>query len=281
MLPGVLPGSETGTLPGGLPFARTGTGSRTLAVLPGLGDALFPGVYPPGAGWALATYFARHVAHHRVVLLSRPRGLPAGYDADDAVENHARALETLAGSSDVVDVLGISMGGLIGQALAARRPDLVDRLVLADAACRLDEVARPDVRELEVLAREHDWAGIRSELARAMFSDARSVTLPPLIRTVLRPALPRPAEPADVRRSVEFILRFDARDDLSAIEQPTLCFGGDRDPYFTPEVLRETADGIPDAELTLAAGAKHAAFDEQKLRFDSRVRSFVRSTTPT
>lgn len=280
MLPGDLPGSETGTLPGGLPFAKTGAGSRTLAVLPGLGDALFPGVYPPLAGWTLAAYFARHLAHHEVVLLSRPRGLPSGYDADDAVENHGRALEALRASSDGVDVLGVSMGGLIGQSLAARRPDLVDRLVLADAACRLDEAARPDVRELEALAREHDWAGIRSELARAMFADARAVTFPPLIRSVGRFTLPRPAEPADVWRSVEFILEFDGRDRLGDIDRPTLCFAGDRDPYFTPEVVRETVDGIPGAELTLAEGAKHAAFDERKLRFDSRVRSFFRSTSP-
>lgn len=281
MLPGALPGSETGTLPGGHPFARTGTGPRTLAVLPGFADVMFPGVYPPFAGWALAPYFARYLAGHEVVLLSRPRGLPSGYGAEDAVETHARALDALAESSEGIDVVGISMGGTIGLALAARRPDLVDRLVLANAACRLDEAARPDVRELEALAREHEWTSIRAALARAMYADSRAVTVPPLIRTVGRVTLPRPAEPADVWRSLEFLLGFDGREFLPDVSQPTLCFGGDRDPYFTPPVTRETVDGIPDAELTLAAGAKHGAFDERKLQFDSRVRSLLGSTSPT
>lgn len=280
MLPGALPGSETGTLPGGLPYARTGAGSRTLAVLPGFGDAMFPGVYPPGAGWAIAPYFARHLASHEVVLLSRPRGLPPGYDAGDAVEHHAAAFEALAGSSDGVDVLGISMGGQIGQALARRRPELVDRLVLANTACRLDESARPDVRELEALARRRDWAAIRAELARGMYADARAVAGPPLIRTVGRFVLPRPAEPADVWRSIEFVLAFDDCDDLADVEQPALVFGGERDPYFTPEVARETAEGLPDADLTLVPGAKHAAFDERKNLFDARVRAFFRSRPP-
>ncbi|WP_265111783.1 alpha/beta fold hydrolase [Halosolutus halophilus] len=267
--------SETGDLTGGHPYAAVGNGPRALVVLPGLGDAMFTGVYPPFAGWALAPYFARYLDEYRVYLCSRPRGLPSGYDATRAADDHARSIEAVAESSEAVDVIGVSMGGLIGQSLARRRPDLVDRLVLANSACRLDEDARSDARELERYAREHDWASIRSKLAVDMFSDGRAITYPPMIRTIGRALLPRPAEPADVWRSLEMILGYDGCDRLDDIDQPALVFGGERDPYFTARLARETAAELPNGDLELVPGAKHGAFHERKRTFDATVRSFL------
>ncbi|TYL38782.1 alpha/beta hydrolase [Natronococcus pandeyae] len=268
-------GTDTGELPGGHPYVKTGSGSRSLVIMPGFGDAMFAGSYPPFAGMALAPYVARYLDEYTVYVLSRPRGLPAGYDADDAVATHARALEAIGDSSDAVDVIGISMGGLIGQALARKEPDLVDRLVVANSACRLDDDARSTVRQFERDAREHDWASIRSKLATAMFTDGRAMVYPLVLQTAGRMFQPRPADPADVWRSLEFILEFDGCDELAAIDQPTLVFGGERDPFFTAPLARKTAAELPNGELELVAGAKHGAFHERKWRFDSRVRSFL------
>ena len=85
--------SDTGTLPGGHPYASVGSGSRALVVLPGFGDAMFSGRYPPFSGWALAPYFARYLDDYTIYVLSRPRGLLAGYDEDDAVASNESALE--------------------------------------------------------------------------------------------------------------------------------------------------------------------------------------------
>lgn len=275
--------SDTGTFPGDHPYASVGNGDRALVVMPGFGDAMFSGRYPPFSGWGLAPYFARYLDEYTVYLLSRPRRLPPGYDEDDAVRSHADAFRAIADSSDAdaVDAIGISMGGLIGQALARREPELIDRLVLANSACRLDDDARSTVRRFERHAREHDWASIRSELAAAMFSDGRAMAYPTLLQTIGRFVQPRPAEPADVWRSLEFILAYDGCDTLGEIDQPTLVFGGDRDPFFTAERARETAAGLPDGRLELVAGAKHGAFHERKATFDSQVRAFLeRSGTP-
>ena len=268
-------------LPGNHPYVSVGDGPRALVVLPGFGDAMFPGRYPPFSGWALAPYFTSYLSDYTVYLLSRPRGLPPGYDEADALESHTQAFEAIADSHDAVDAVGISMGGLIGQSIARRKPELIDRLVLANSACRLDDDARTTARRFERNARERDWASIRSELAAAMFSDGRAMAYPPMLQTIGRFVQPRPADPADVWRSLEFILEFDGCDRLEEIGQPTLVFGGKRDPYFMAELTRETADGIPNGELELVAGAKHGAFHERKATFDSRVRGFLERSEPS
>lgn len=271
-LPGV-PGlwTETGTLPGEFPYVRVGDGPRTLAVLPGFGDTMFPGRYPAASGPLLAAYFGRYLEEHTVYLISRPRGLAGDYSLERSADDHAPVLERLA----PVDVLGISMGGLIGQQLCVRHPNLVDRLVVASSACRLGDDGREPVRRMHEFARERDWFSIRAELARGMYSDLRAVAYPLAIQTVGRLVLPRPAVPGDVSASLAAILDYDGRADLDAVEQPTLVVGGSRDPYFTADVQRETADGIPDAELSLLTGAKHGAFHERKATFDRRTTRFL------
>lgn len=271
-------GRTSGMLAGRFPYTSVGSGSRSLVVLPGVGDAMHPGPHPPGSTVVGRTYFRRLRRDRTVFVVSRPRGLPEDFDIEASAENHVDALEAIRaadGSDDRIELVGVSMGGLIGQELARRRPDLVDALVLANSGCRIDDDARPAIDRLHRYATDRRWADIRAQLAEAMFSDWRSLSYPPLLRTLWRPFLPRPADPADVERSFEAIRSYDGTGGLAGIEPSTLVFGGDRDPYFTPRVLRETADGIPDAELSLVPGAKHAAFHERKRTFDSQVRSFL------
>ena len=104
--------------------------------------------------------------------------------------------------------------------------------------------------------------------------DLRSVTYPPIIQTVGRFVHPRPADPDDDRISLEAILAYEGRNDLGRIEQPTLVIGGDRDTYFTAPLQRETAEGIPEASLSLIPGTKHSAFHERKLTFERRTTAF-------
>lgn len=263
---------ETGALLDEFPYVRVGDGPRTLLVVPGVEDAIFEGTYPPVAGWAMQAYFARYLDEHTVYVVSRPRGLPEGYTARDAAADYARLLDAELGR---VDVMGISAGGMMGIELSADRPDLVERFVLVDSGYRIAEECLDDVRRLREYAVECDWAAIRAELARAMFSDVRQVVYPPLIRTVGRFVLPLPAVASDVRIAFDLVLAYDGRDRLREIDQPTLVFAGSRDPYFTEAIVTETADVVPNATLSLVEGAKHAAYHERKWTFDDRATEFL------
>lgn len=266
------PRTPTGHLLDRFPYVRAGTGERTLAVLPGFGDAMFDGTYPPGTSWPLRWYFRQFVDDYAVYVLSRPRSLPADATIPEMADDYATALDALPGPTDV---LGISMGGMIGIELAVRHPEVVDRLVVTSSGIRLADDARPAVERLLALARDRDWAAIRARLADAMFADWRRVAYPTTVLTVGRLVMPRPADPDDVTTSLEAILAYDGSDTAPRIEHPTLVIAGTDDPYFTESIQRETADGIDDAELSLIQGGRHGAFHERKSTFDARVRAFL------
>ena len=252
------------------PYVRVGDGPRTLLVVPGIDDAMYSGRYPPGARASMYAYFSAYVDDFTVYVVSRPRHLPEDAGIDEMADGYARVLDEALGPAAV---LGVSMGGMIAQSLAARHPDVVERLVLANTGPRVDDVDTVD-RFLGYAA-DRDWAAIRAELSSAMFSDWRAAVYPPVALTLGRVLAPRPADPDDVRISLEAIREFDGRDLLGDVEAPTLVFGGTEDPFFPEALLRETAAGIPGAELTLVHGGKHGAFHEQKPAFDSRVVSFL------
>ncbi|XVH31538.1 alpha/beta fold hydrolase [Haloferacaceae archaeon DSL9] len=263
---------EAGRLLDELPYVRAGGGQRTLVVIPGFGDSMFAGEYPPAAAWLLRRYYHWFADNYTVQLISRPRGLPRGYSIADAVEQYALVLEETLGA---VDVLGLSMGGFVGQELAARYPDLVEKLVVTVSGRRVAENGRETVRRWLRYAREEDWFSIRSELAREFYADWRRFALPPVIHTTGRLVLPRPAVPSDVSRSLEAILRYDGTERLGDIEAPTLVIGGSEDRFFPESILRETADGIADGRARPIAGAKHGAFDERKYAHDTAVKEFL------
>lgn len=261
---------ERGQLQGAFPYVRVGDGPQTLLVVPGLGDAMFDGEYGPLAARGIALYLRRFFDDHTVYVVSRPRGLDEGTSIREMAADYARILDRDPGPASV---LGVSMGGLISQKLAYQRPDLVDRLVVAVSGCRLGADGEPIVHRLQKYARDREWVEIRARLLREMYACVRWAVYPRVASTAghRRP----PAEPQDVTVSIDAVLDFDGTDRLGGIDAPTLVTGGTEDVFFPKEILRETRDGLSDAELVMFNGARHGAFHEHKETFDAIVSTFL------
>src|SRR6185436_12705574 len=144
---------ETGVLPTGHPYARIGTGSRTVLYLPGLSFTAEPStVASTRRSWKR---WLDIIARHDLlfVQVGRRADLPPGSTTGDVADDYAAVIREQWGSA--VGVMGISTGGHYAQWLAIRHPKLVERLVLGFTAHRVPD----DVKVRQRRAVNHFLAG--------------------------------------------------------------------------------------------------------------------------
>lgn len=172
---------------------------------------------------------------------------------------------------ETVDVVGHSLGGMIGAELAAICPQQVRRLVLADAfGLWIEEEQLPDPFALDP-----------EELRQAKWHD---------------PAAAPDPEPSTIRRdpddpSVAELARFEnlaaatkllwpipdrgLRKRLPLIEAPTFVLHGESDGLIPMAYAEEFARLIPDARLVRIAGAGHLPMLEREDEFVEAVEGFL------
>ena len=253
---------DTGVLPAGHPYTRIGSGSRVVLYLPGLSFTADP-VKPASARRAWKRWLEPIERYDLTIFdVGRRADLPPGSSAADVADDYATVIREQWGRA--VAVMGISTGGHYGQWLAARHPDLVDRLVLGFTAHRLT----PEVRARQDLAVQHFLAG-RWRAGWAQFGPwalPNHPTIGSAVTWLIGPYIG--GRPKDLR-----VLRIDAHADdthdstavLVDIRCPTLVASGGRDTAYPPDLVRELVAGIQDVRHIeypdaghLGAGAKGA-----------------------
>jgi 3-oxoadipate enol-lactonase len=154
--------------------------------------------------------------------------------------------ETFAGQPAAL--VGNSFGGLVALDLAARRPELVTKLVLLDAALPDHEFSD----EVENYADEEERLLEAGDLDGAveLNLDFWCPSVADRVRTMVAGALQWEGE------EIEAI-------DLSAVRAPTLVAVGEQDKPDFHAIAGRLAREIPDAELAVIPGAGHLPSLEQ------------------
>jgi len=252
----------------GLPYARFGRGPRPLVAIQGL---MLEHVPPPVYVTAIYRFLGRD---HTVYAVTRRTGLPRGTSIADMAADHAVMIREAFGGP--VDVIGTSTGGSIALQLAADHPDVVRRLVVHSSAHELGAWAKAWQLELAHLAQRRRWREVWAQLMSVVLpsSGVWWVLSRPLV-WVLPPflALGAPRDPGDLVATVEAEDRFSFRERLGDVMAPTLVVAGELDRFYTPDLFRETAAGIPGARLVLYPGMGHPA---EGKRFEHDVLAFLR-----
>jgi 3-oxoadipate enol-lactonase len=177
-----------------------------------------------------------------------------------------------------VTLIGHSMGGSVACELALRRPDLVERLVLVDAA--IDARRMPGFSRTYLLP-SYGWALFRLVLLGARISSPIGRRVPHVHGGGwVRPWLRRGSylagfEPEPLHRLYRALFAAEAGDRLGRIAQPTLVISGQLDSLVPPSHSRRLAGRIPGARYVEIPGALHNPMDERPRAFEQALRAFL------
>jgi len=220
---------------------------------------------------------ARLAGDFRIALYDkRGHGLseapPAPYTIDDHVGDLAALLDHLGIARAAV--VGLSVGGLIAQGLAAARPDLVAALVLIGTAPKLGTAETWNARIETVAAK--GIAALADDILPRWFTAAfRSPDNPAFAG--YRAMLAR--SPAEGYAGTCAALRdADLTASTRALRLPALCLVGDQDGSTPPDLVRATAALIAGAEFEVIAGAGHIPCVEQPAATAALIGDFLRRT---
>lgn len=248
-------------------YVSFGYGSKTLVLLPGLSDGL---VTVKGKALLLAKPYRIFFKNYTVYMFSRKNKMPEGYSIRDMAADQARVLQKLGITKACV--MGVSQGGMIAQYMAIDYPEMIEKLVIAVSAPKVNEVIQDCVGRWIQFAEQGDHKSLMVDIAEKGYSEKYLKKY----RT-LYPILGKIGRPENYNRffiNANAILGFDAYEELDKIACPTYIIGGNEDKTVGVKASYEMKDKIKDSELYIYKGLGHAAYDEAK-DFNGRIYEFL------
>lgn len=212
---------------------------------------------------------------YRLVLYDkRGHGLseapPAPYTMADHVGDLAALLDHVG--AERAAIVGLSVGGLIAQGLAALHPERVAALVLADTAHKIgtDEIWNGRIAAVT----KTGIASIADAILERWFTPAyRSPKNPDF--TGYRAMLTRSNVQGYVGTCAA-IRDADLTESTCALKLPVLCVVGDHDGSTPPELVRSTANLISGADFRIIEGAGHLPCIEKPEAMADLIASFLK-----
>jgi 3-oxoadipate enol-lactonase len=165
--------------------------------------------------------------------------------------------------------IGLSIGGMIAQALAVKRPDLVARMVLSNTAARIGDDKLWDMR-IETALRDGMGPLVDGVMQRWFGRDFLASDALPLWRD--RFAATPPKGYAGCSAAIKGT---DLYTPTSGLRLPVLAIAGSEDGATPPDLVRETAALIPGARFEIIRRAGHLPCVERPDDYAALLRSFL------
>lgn len=232
-----------------------GQGKRDLIMLPGLGDGLKTA---NGMALPFAWMYRIFAKDFRVWVFSRRNNLPEGCTTRDMARDQAEAMEKLGIAR--ADIIGVSMGGMVAQHLAADFPQLVNRLVLVVTAAEPNSLITEAIQIWTDMARREDYGALMADTGARMYSDKYLRK-----NSWMFPLTGKLTAPKSNRRFLimaHACAAHDAADRLACIQSPTLVIGGEKDKTLGGEPSRQLAALIPNSTLRMYPELGHSLYEE-------------------
>lgn len=249
---------------GRIDYAVFGKGTTPLVIIPGLSlrDV-------KGAGVGLALMYRLFAKDYHVYVFDKKSEIAEGCTVVDLMEDTAAAMYAL-GITDAC-VMGVSLGGMIAQELAAAHPDLVKKLVLGVTASSTNDTMRTVVGRWIASAAAGAYKEIAADMLEVMYSAEyvkRYGWMFPLLA-----GLAKPKNEVRFIRLAKACLTCNTAPRLDRITCPTLVLGGTEDKIVTGEASLEIARALGCA-VYMYEGLGHSVYEEAA-DFNKRILAFL------
>ncbi len=245
-------------------------------------DAGLPVMMSHALGMSLAMWdeLAAHLAPRHPVLRYDHRGqggsapVDEPYGIDALVDDAARLIREW-GRGPVVFV-GLSMGGLVGQGLAIRHPELVRGLLLADTAAVFPAAGREGLDQRAEAVSAGGMARIVDAVVERFLCAATRTTRPALVAAVRSQLLG--ADPAGYAAAARAIRDADFSAGLANLRCPVRLVAGEHDVGTPPALTEAIARAIGAAPLAVLPTA-HLSVLEAPEAFAAEVDALIATLT--
>jgi len=174
-------------------------------------------------------------------------------------------------------IAGLSLGGAIGLALAAKYPEKVQSLSLHSAWAKSDAFQRTVVESWQILAKA---VGVPEMIIRAIFPWCFTPELyaerPDYIDSLAAFVRSRPPQSvADFIRQSNAVLAHDVEAQLGRITAPTQITYGRHDQLTSTRFAERLKSGIHNSELLIFEDCAHAPLYEHVAEFNQKTLAFL------
>ena len=169
--------------------------------------------------------------------------------------------------------IGLSMGGMVAQAIALKRPGILDRIVLADSTSRRPANAAAIWAERIAAARARGMSAIVAPTLERWFTPAYRAVNPDLMEWVAEQISATSVE--GYCGCCAAISQIDMLDRLKEIDAPALIMAGDRDHSTPPEMSEQMSRNWRGSAYCTIPDAAHIGNIEQADFFNRQIAAFL------
>ena len=204
----------------------------------------------------------------------------SGYDFETLTADTIALIDKLRLAP--VHFVGLSMGGMMGMRVAARRPELVRSLVLLETSADPEpEENVPRYRRLNLVARWLGLSVVADKVMPIMFG--RKFLQDPsraAERQLWRSRMAANNRKGITRAVTGVITRRPIIDELAKVRAPTLIMVGDQDVATVPAKAQRIHERIANSRLVLIPGAGHSSTIEEPAFVNAQLGTFLSGVSP-
>ena len=246
---------------------------------------LIMGAFADQSGWMFQTGAFRK--HYRIITFDN-RGFGKTDKPGGAYSTKIMADDTIGLMNHLsikkAHILGVSLGGMIAQALAINYPERINKLILGCTFARRDESGgmAPEFPKALGFGEDYTDADARSipilNIAGTLYSLAFNRKLYRIIFIPLAKIQARLNGKTGLLGQLEAVLGHNTLDNLPTIKVPTLVIVGTKDRVIKPSSSEVIAKLIRNAKLVKVESGSHMFFMEMSGRFNREVLGFLRDS---